>query len=278
LGASLSSFTVAGWTSRSSLDAAAWLRYHSFSQLPWAFALLQSASDSEQPPFAHHRCKQRWLALAGSSHEVWSPSAYPRTRQRPDDAVCLTTSPAPSGFLNLSTLWSAPCLLALFHASVRSWGCALQSFAPLAWPCAVSDAVPLMTFKRPVNTTANIRRTAPKRCSPSARCAQALTCDLNRSPCLHATSPLPSDRSHRSARSFENRRWLALRAAAEAASRPTRLPVLLSDTQGQPSQHRSTNQADTEAPTKPAPKHQPSRHRSANQANTEALSPPTPKR
>jgi hypothetical protein len=31
---------------------------------------------------------------------------------------------------------------------IRSWGCALQSLVPPAWPYAVSGAAPLMTFKR----------------------------------------------------------------------------------------------------------------------------------
>ena len=45
-----------------------------------------------------------------------APSASPRTRKLHDDAACLTASQAPSGFLNLSTLHSATCLLALFRA------------------------------------------------------------------------------------------------------------------------------------------------------------------
>jgi hypothetical protein len=66
---------------------------------------------SRHPPFHALTCRTR-----GSSHEVCSPSAYPRTRQRPHGAACLTTPPAPLGFLDLSTLWSATCLSALFHA------------------------------------------------------------------------------------------------------------------------------------------------------------------
>jgi hypothetical protein len=81
-----------------------------------------------------------------------APSAYPRTRQRPDDAVCLTASPAPSGFLDLSALRSATCLLALFHARSAHGVVALQSFAPLAEPYAVSGACTLMSLNAP-NTT-----------------------------------------------------------------------------------------------------------------------------
>jgi hypothetical protein len=52
----------------------------------------------------------------GSSLEVSSPTASPRTGQRHSDQVCLTWPPAPTGFLNLMALSSAPSLLALFHA------------------------------------------------------------------------------------------------------------------------------------------------------------------
>jgi hypothetical protein len=55
-------------------------------------------------------------ACAGSSLEVSSPTASPRTGQRHDDQACLAWSPAPPGFLNLMTHSSAPSLLALFHA------------------------------------------------------------------------------------------------------------------------------------------------------------------
>jgi hypothetical protein len=53
---------------------------------------------------------------AGSSLEVSSPTASPRTGQRHSDQVCLTWPPAPPGFLNLMAPSSAPSLLAIFHA------------------------------------------------------------------------------------------------------------------------------------------------------------------
>jgi hypothetical protein len=47
-----------------------------------------------------------------------SPTASPRPGQRHEiEWACLTRSPAPSGFLDLLTLSSAPSLVALFHAT-----------------------------------------------------------------------------------------------------------------------------------------------------------------
>jgi hypothetical protein len=105
------------WDLRVFALAAAGLRFRSLDQLPWAYALLQSPPDSE-PPSRRRTLLQAAANCIGSAPPMRfvAPSAYPRTRQRPVDALCLTASPAPSGFLNLSTLWSATCLLALFHA------------------------------------------------------------------------------------------------------------------------------------------------------------------
>jgi hypothetical protein len=106
-----------------------------------------------------------------------APSAYPRTRQRPDDAVCLTAPPAPSGFLDLSALRSATCLLALFHARSAHGVVALQSFAPLAEPYAVSGACTLMSLNTPVRhpyaapelaTETEARTQRTRRVAPSA--------------------------------------------------------------------------------------------------------------
>jgi hypothetical protein len=81
--------------------------------LSWACALLQSAPNSK-PPLAITR-----------SHvlvPVAPPMRFAPLQRLPArgsgfiDAACLTASPAPSGFPNLSTLCSAPCLPALFRA------------------------------------------------------------------------------------------------------------------------------------------------------------------
>jgi hypothetical protein len=52
----------------------------------------------------------------GASHEVSSPSAFSPHRAAACDRACLTRPLASSGFLNPSTLSSAPCLPALFRA------------------------------------------------------------------------------------------------------------------------------------------------------------------
>jgi hypothetical protein len=77
-----------------------------------------------------------------------------------NDAVCLTASHAPSGFLDLSALCRhVPA--GLVSCQIRSWGFTLQSFVPLTWPYAVSGAVPLVTFAHPLNPLAErLRATA----------------------------------------------------------------------------------------------------------------------
>jgi hypothetical protein len=84
----------------------------------------------------------------GSSHEVCSPSAFPRTRQRtrgpglPFPAACAFrfSQPPDASFRHVPA--------GLVSCRIRSWGCTLQSFAPLAWPYAVSGARPLLSFGR----------------------------------------------------------------------------------------------------------------------------------
>lgn len=84
----------------------------------------------------------------GSSHEVCSPSASCHTRQRtrgpglPRPAACAFRFSRPLGALFRHVL------AGLVSCRIRSWGCTLQSFAPLAWPYAVSGACPLLTFGR----------------------------------------------------------------------------------------------------------------------------------
>ena len=129
----------------------------------------------------------------------FAPSASPRTWQLHDDAVCLTASHAPSGFLDLSALCRhVPA--GLVSCQIRSWGSTLQSFVPLTWPYAVSGAVPLVTFAHLLDPTGRFtfapppkqrrvcksdsstmvgrhRSTAPPRTTPvawhRARCAEA---------------------------------------------------------------------------------------------------------
>ena len=84
----------------------------------------------------------------GSSHEVCSPSASCHTWQRtrgpglPHPVACAFRFSQPPGALFRHVL------AGLVSCRIRSWGCTLQSFAPLAWPYAVSGACPLLSFGR----------------------------------------------------------------------------------------------------------------------------------
>jgi hypothetical protein len=98
----------------------------------------------------------------GSSHEVCSPSASPRTRQRhrwsglPHPTACAFRFSQPRGAL------IRPVPAGLVSCRIRSWGCTLQSFAPPAWPYAVSGASPLMTLDETVEPASPIsKRRAP---------------------------------------------------------------------------------------------------------------------
>jgi hypothetical protein len=64
-----------------------------------------------------------------------APSASPRTGQRllSSGPACLTGPPAPPGFLNLLALSSAPCLVALFHATSAH---GVAPFRALLLPCS----------------------------------------------------------------------------------------------------------------------------------------------
>jgi hypothetical protein len=88
--------------------------------LSWTYALLQSPPGFE-PPTTWPPSRKRELGPPRRHPPVRSlaPSAFPRTRQRflSNGPACLTGPPAPPGFLNLLTLSSAPCLVALFHAT-----------------------------------------------------------------------------------------------------------------------------------------------------------------
>jgi hypothetical protein len=74
--------------------------------LSWACALLQSASSLEPP--LRRRTLSGPVGRCGSSHEVCSPSASPRSQQQLDGRACLTRPLASSGFLDLSTPFDPP--------------------------------------------------------------------------------------------------------------------------------------------------------------------------
>ena len=92
--------------------------------------------------------RSRHVDRRGSSHKVCSPSASSRTRQRtrgpglPHPAACAFRFSQPPGAL----FRHVPA--GLVSCRIRSWGCTLQSFPPLAWPYAVSGASPLLSFGR----------------------------------------------------------------------------------------------------------------------------------
>jgi hypothetical protein len=76
-------FVPTGWASRSSRGPSLDSSKDKSSILSWARALLQSSPSSQQP-FRRTRLPT-YSPLHGSSHEVCSPSASPRTRQQHDD-------------------------------------------------------------------------------------------------------------------------------------------------------------------------------------------------
>jgi hypothetical protein len=83
--------------------------------LSWTYTLLQSTPRQRAAASARNRVRRS----GGSSLEVFVPySVSPPGAAVFMDRGCLARAqPAPSGFLNLLTLSSAPNLLALFHAS-----------------------------------------------------------------------------------------------------------------------------------------------------------------
>jgi hypothetical protein len=106
-----------------------------------------------------------------SSLEVPSPTAFPCMRQRLIGRDCLPRPPAPSGFLNLLALRSAPRLLALFRARSAHGVCPSKLFSSRAavrcfqrqYPLAVQDTL------RPLPKASSCRKhrsAAPKNSLP----------------------------------------------------------------------------------------------------------------
>jgi hypothetical protein len=133
-----------------------------------------------------------------------APSAFPHTRQLLNDAVCLTASPCALRFSQPLDALLRHVPAGLVSCQIRSWGCALQSFAPLHRAVRrLRRRAPLDVWYAPSSSTSSDRGSGPKPELPVERTDTPLppTCDLNRSPWKHgATSPLPQSRSHRSAR------------------------------------------------------------------------------
>jgi hypothetical protein len=105
---------------------------------------LRSPSESAEPRVAVRIRAQR--SLVGTSHEVCFPySVSPLGAAAlwpglPHPAACTFRFSRPLGAL----VRSEPA--GLVSCQIRSWGCALQSLAPLPQPYVVSDAAPLVAL------------------------------------------------------------------------------------------------------------------------------------
>jgi hypothetical protein len=206
---------------------AVWLRCHSFDQLPWACALLQSPPHYEPPAVLSDRCEQLSPHPSGSSHEVCRPFSVSSHGEAaswcslPHRTACALRFSQP---LDASRRPVPP---GPISCQIRSWGCTLQSFVPLAWPYAVSSAVPLLTFERPENTTAQATFTA-HRSTPRVHSLRPSSKGLDRNRTLRAcaTSPLNENQTHRSALEPSNRSGLTARAPPPKQRRVHDAPVL----------------------------------------------------
>jgi hypothetical protein len=88
------------------------------------------------------------LGPRGSSHEVSSPSASPRPGQRHRWPGLPRPTASAFRFSQPPDALIRPEPAGLVSCRIRSWGCALQSLAPLVQPYAVSGASTLLSFER----------------------------------------------------------------------------------------------------------------------------------
>jgi hypothetical protein len=99
-------------------------------------------------PRAPYAPERAWTRLAPPMR-FFAPSASPRSEQRhrwpglPRPTACTFRFSQPPG----ASIRPEPA--GLVSCRIRSWGCALQSFAPPAQPYAVSGAATLLSFGRP---------------------------------------------------------------------------------------------------------------------------------
>jgi hypothetical protein len=102
----------------------------------------------------------------------------------------------------------------LVSCRIRSWGCALQSFSPTAWPYAVSSADPLVVLVPLVSISTSRSRSRPRRPRPPRTRTTAASSHRGRSPGgpkpLPPISPTPKRR--RAERSPDPREPKPLRA------------------------------------------------------------------
>ena len=133
--------------------------------LSWACALLQSASSLELP--RRHRTLPGTIGRHGSSHEVCSPSAFPRSQQQHVGRVCLTRPLASSGFLDLSTLFvSAASLPALFHAGSAHGVAPFRAFLPPRGRTPSPTPIPSWCWSLLVTISTSRSRSHPRRPKP----------------------------------------------------------------------------------------------------------------
>jgi hypothetical protein len=113
--------------------------------LSWACALLQSASSSKPPH--RHRILPDPVGRHGTSHEVSRPfSVSPLAAAASMAGFASPVRLRPQVFSTSRRVSIRREPAGLVSCRIRSWGSALQSFSPPAWPCVVSDAGPLLTL------------------------------------------------------------------------------------------------------------------------------------
>jgi hypothetical protein len=79
----------------------------------------------------------------------FAPTASPRTKQRPEWYGLPRRTACALRFSQPLDASIRPVPAGLVSCQIRSWGCSLQSFAPLAQPFAVSGAVALLSLDTP---------------------------------------------------------------------------------------------------------------------------------
>jgi hypothetical protein len=133
--------------------------------LAFSFRVLQTPSRRPSLPTAASSCRS---FRPTPPMRFFAPSASPRTKQR---LIAQGLHPRTTYAHRFSQPLDAllrPVPAGLVSCQIRSWGCTLQSLVPLAWPHAVSGAVPLMTFQHTPKHHCQLRSLAPKR---GPRCA-----------------------------------------------------------------------------------------------------------
>jgi hypothetical protein len=146
-----------------------------------------------------------------------APSASPRTRQRlfdwpglPHRTTCASRFSQPPG------AFIRPVPGGLVSCHIRSWGCALQSLAPLVQPCAVSGAVALLSLKANPCPTPRAQSTAEAEhhtlhlATLTTEVDRHLPPDVLRPKSMNTRRPATAGRSHLQPRGFRSRPGSAL--------------------------------------------------------------------